>query len=546
MELSSRMSSILYVALDSNGWVDIDALMRETGLSRSAINYDLSKIDVFLARNGFSPIEADENGVGLAKGELEGVGQLLSSLPVHLSSQTERLLIESLDIALSGERTTIEGLCRELDVSKNTVLTDLRALKERVLQFGVALEYQHGSGYWFSGDELKVRSFLFEEIGNVENRSVWRTVIEKVNRTLCSEQGHLDSQFDAYQAVLGAIETYDKVIHASFVEQFMRQAAVMVLVSYLRSNVKGCTAMLDDVNGRTLSYTQEFEQVKTVLIAALEAQGLTFSKNETYYIAYLLLGLKRLDFEGRSRQAIMGAVDEFLIGLERRLGFALDDKGELRERIALHMEPMFYRTTLGFHSVNIICDDIREMYPALFSMVRESLLDLDFLDEASVDDGEVAFLVMFIESHLSSRGARVEGVARCNKVLVVCGAGMSASVFIRTQLEEVTGAAFRYELCSVSKLEERDFSEYCMVVSAVRDARLPEGTIFVPPLLAERDIEAIVLELCNQPIRDSASVNEILSVISDRLKSRDDLEMARRDLFNYFLYRGEVNEDVSD
>lgn len=534
MEINSRMSSILYLILASNGQIHTDSLLDEIGLSRRALQYDLTKINTCLADHHIPPIQVKNGNCIVQTESIPEIEQLLQTRASYLASSQERMTLEAIFIALDNNQTTLEGLRQELDVSKNTIQSDLRVLKERVTDSGLRLQFSHKDGYYFEGKELAIRNFISDELSTVKNRGVWQMIIQLLNRSVC--QVLQCREWDAYRTVIAAIQRYGDAIAASFVEQFVRHTAVMILAAVIRDHMTGQPIAFDPMERRTLCYTEELEQVKDML-RQLAADQIVLPKDEEFYVAYLLLGMKRFAFEGQSNGDIMEMVDAFLRNLEINLGKPIERKQQLREKIALHMGPMYYRLKLGFHSSNALLEDIKQMYPRGFAIVEQSIEGMEGEIASLITEDEIAFLVMFVESHMAE--LKIDETRRdACKILIVCGAGVSTSVFVRAQLQDLVGEGYQFELSSASKLQERDLTEYNLIISTIRDTRLPSGTIYVSAILDEKDIADIIDRLCDTPLSIAhTTVNEIVEAFAGHVKSKDELKNIKQSLFEYFCKR---------
>ena len=535
MEINSRMSSILYLIVASKGRISLESLANETAVSKRALYYDLGKINECFSNKGI-PAVVLENGECVIEEEyLDMVEEILESGNIHLASREQRMRIEILLIALSKEQVTIEGLSQEFDVSRNTIQTDLKLLK-RECGGKTALKYTNRNGYYFEGDELSVRNYISDNLAAIKNRGIWEMILKLLNR-LAADSLNLNPEFgDVYQIILEEIEIYSELISTSFIDHFVCHTAAMIMVAVIRNGLGNECSQIGQIGKRTFSYTEEFGQIK-IMLARLRGKGIILSGNEEFYAAYLLLGMKRIDFQGEMNQKVIEIVDVLLHHIEKQRGQIIERKEELRKMLCLHMEPMLYRLKLGLHSTNLLLEDIRKMYPRGFDMVETSVRAIGGEIGELITEDEISFLVMFVESHF----ANIEmggGITDARKILIICGAGVSTSVFIRTQLQEILGENYEYELSAVSAVREKNFLKYKLVISTVRDVGLPAETIYVSPILSERDTDHIIQKLCSEPMDlRKVKLEDLINIIERQISSKEELGKIRRNLFYYFQRR---------
>lgn len=538
MEINNRMSSILYLILASKGRISMESLMEETGVSKRALYYDLNKINVCLTDSGVGPISL-EDGECMIRDEERGVIEsILESQVIHLASRNQRMIVEALYIALNDEPMTIEMFRQEFDVSKNTIQTDLKLLKEEVVEHSIVLAYANKDGYYFEGNEMDIRNYISDSLHMIKNNGIQNMVIHMLNQMAAKSVGEDSGKGDIYQLILEEIQDYGESISTGFLDSFVSRSAEMIMVALIRSNAGYECRQLEQTGRRTLSYTEEFTHVRT-MVKNLRSKGIKIPETEEYYIAYLLLGMKRFSFRGEMNQEIADTVDIFLDNLEKNLGKSIEKREELRRKLSLHMEPMFYRLKLGFRTNNVLLEDIRQMYPRGFGMVSDSIRSVGGEIGELITEDEISFLVMFVESHMADLEMGRES-SSAGRILIICGTGVSTSVFVRSQLQDILGDGFQYDLSAVSAVKEEDFNKYCLIISMARDAKLPPETIYVSAILSEKDTDHIIRRLCTQTLDlHEISVEDIMNVIEDDVRSKDEVDKIRRDLFQFFVKGGD-------
>ena len=189
MEINSRMSSILYLILASKGRISMESLMEETGVSKRALYYDLNKINVCLADSGVGPISLEDGECMIRDEERCVIESILESQVIHLASRNQRMIVEALYIALNDEPMTIEMFRQEFDVSKNTIQTDLRLLKEEVVEHSIVLAYSNKDGYYFEGNELDIRNYISDSLHMIKNNGIQNMVIHMLNQMAAKSMG---------------------------------------------------------------------------------------------------------------------------------------------------------------------------------------------------------------------------------------------------------------------------------------------------------------------------------------------------------------------
>lgn len=80
----------------------------------------------------------------------------------YFLSAEERLALITIVVAVSHIPFTTESLCQLMDISKNTLVTDIAALKKKLTEVGLFLHSSNKTGYEISGDETTLRFYVIE------------------------------------------------------------------------------------------------------------------------------------------------------------------------------------------------------------------------------------------------------------------------------------------------------------------------------------------------------------------------------------------------
>lgn len=87
-------------------------------------------------------------------------------------------------------------------------------------------------------------------------------------------------------------------------------------------------------------------------------------------------------------------------------------------------------------------------------MVSDSIRSVGGEIGELITEDEISFLVMFVESHMADLEMGRES-SSAGRILIICGTGVSTSVFVRSQLQDILGDGFQYDLSAVSAVKVR-------------------------------------------------------------------------------------------
>ena len=149
MELNRQGLALTEYLYENDGQLRISQACKFSGLSRRSLLYQINKMNDFLREHGLSEITVAGQYIALPMEEQKEVEAILFSGEIRNSyflSAEERLSLITIVIAVSHVPITTDSLCQMLDVSKNTLVTDIAALKKRLTEVGLFLMSSNKTG----------------------------------------------------------------------------------------------------------------------------------------------------------------------------------------------------------------------------------------------------------------------------------------------------------------------------------------------------------------------------------------------------------------
>lgn len=99
-------------------------------------------------------------GIRLEFLEKVGLDSILYTNDMKEYSRDERAVVIAMMLILT-DKTTIEQLADQMEVSKNTLVEDLNSVEALFEYYGITLERKSYYGLTISGDEEKIRNMVF-------------------------------------------------------------------------------------------------------------------------------------------------------------------------------------------------------------------------------------------------------------------------------------------------------------------------------------------------------------------------------------------------
>lgn len=518
MELKSRQAHLLRSLSQSVGGISLQDVMSEFGVSRRTVYYDISRINDWLSSADLGSISVEgqrlrANGVSWERAE-----RLANASDRRFISVEERQAMAFLRIALSAEPVTIASLMDAFWVSRNTVIADVREIREALAPFGLTLASVGSSGYEVIGDEIAIRKCIWcklQQLAEVERirdvRRFLQTSLVKVT----------DNDIDYFALCRSLIKQYESDLKTRCFLESNGLEGMMLQVSWLRG-LAGNSVSMGREEQVTLMGTVSYRSVQCSA-EKLKNAGITLPSEEILYITSLLLGIKTADFAHQSEEDayVSGLAESLISNFERVACLTFVNKDFVQEQLSHHIRPLYYRLKYGIPVHNPLTEDVRKMYPMSFEFCRRAALESGVGD---LSDGELAYLTIYLSSDLDSKMLE-EGDTSATRVLIVGASNMSTATLVKEQLSQACGISFECEFVDPEKLRRWTLEGYALVLTLVplpsemRSANMVEVT----PFLSEENRRQIYGILRKNRIisRYDSLIEGILGIISENMPEKD-------------------------
>lgn len=537
MELTSRMSYVLHSTKD--GGVVVDELIRELEISKRTFYYDLEKINQWLSDSKLGFAEIDGKRLIIRSEQWDNIAKKLKKPTDLLLTIEERQALEFLYIALSHETISIKMFEEIFSVSKNTILTDIKELKNKLKDLEIRLMCTIKRGYFVLGDEFSIRKTIWKKMEVLSQNSAQSLVKAMIQQSLV-DLTH--NEIDFLEISRCVIRQYETDLKTKLVLSETNYEGIMILVAYIRG-ISGNRIFMDESERATLESTDEFRTVHHI-IQIVNANEIKIPNEEIYYVTTLFLGIKRFEFRTSEQEInFISEVSKKLIeNFEKIACVRFTDRERLISQISYHIKPMIYRIKYGIRLENPLLKDIKVMYPEVFFFTLKVLQSMGSELNDFMTEDEVAYLCIYIASHLKENANYNPEEDKFNRIMIICGAGMATSVLLKDQLEDLLGTAFHYELSMADVIKEEDVQQCLFVISTAKLKFKSDNIIYSGVILTEFNKASIVRIMRKNAMQiEGLDINDIIQIAKDCSKAEiDETEMYLK-LFNMFSHIDKMN-----
>ncbi|MBC1319452.1 BglG family transcription antiterminator [Listeria welshimeri] len=488
---------ITYLLL--NRQVNLRNVSKNFKVSKEAIGAQITQINHLLKSE---PILIDHDMIFVTDVCREACYRLLTAEEQQLFSFYEvniRRKLIMIKLLLHNHYMSLGALADYVYVSKNTMLTDVKSIKENLHEFEIQLDYSRKDGYAVSGSEFLIRNLLAELIREVVQTPYGKFVLDEKKLITVSEVFLLKKR----------LEKVESKLQITFTDEQMEELPYILHGIIKRSKVttKKWTFKIELYD---IKNTREFPIMKEMF------WGYDFlSENDLLYLSLQVLASNLVEsaLHFSDSEEIAYAVDEFIALLEMYFATEIMKKNEFKEKVILHVRPAIYRTILGFQINNPLKKQFIKEYTSTFNIVEKASKPFEKLVGHKWSEEEIVYLSMIVLGWMYQIEETEQPIFRA---VVLCKSGTSISKLLLENLKmmfpniDFQGAYAVRQLKTVAR--DIDFIFTTVPVQS-------SATIFVIPSILSKDSRQTLREQVDKAIEMDShkKTKELLAMLKDEI-----------------------------
>ena len=482
MEINKQSLALVEYLYENNGSLKIEQVCRHLHLSKRSLFYQIDKINDFFRANHIKEMVSANQSVILSMEEQNRVEEILFSPRIKNSyflSVQERLAVITLIIAVNKVPCTTESLCQMLDISKNTLVTDIKTLKKTLRNVGLFLLSSNKTGYALGGDEMTVRFYLLECMHMFYENKYSKYYIHLVYQELFQDRYDESSYKQLYEQVM---QIFNQDKYARYTKDALEEIFVHLTLMILRKKVPETSLYREDESTKT-----ELKLAK-ILIDEIRKTGFCVPQENEKYLMEILLSSKRQQ-EGTGlffEENLMEHTERFVENFEKLAMIHLENKKERIKKLLLHIRPMYYRMKYGIRIYNALTEEIQKKYSMFYHLTKKALELTEQSYYNMISEDELAYLCIYFAGWVNQSVLEIEKVGSQYKILLVVSDGNSTSSLIQLQLANLLKPMhFQYEVLSSQQFSLSMAEEYSLIVGDVSNVDTCPHIIPVSAILTE-------------------------------------------------------------
>ncbi|MCG8481686.1 MAG: transcription antiterminator, partial [Clostridia bacterium] len=473
MYLNQRCYLVLKTIID-NPSITGKKLEERLNLSRKQVSYTIDKINDYLEQNGFSKIERLRTGkfnIPLFVIEEFQSKEIEIDIKNYVFSSQERSDLLLLLLLSIRENLSSYHFTSALGISKNTLISDLKKLKNIIGLFNISLFYSRAEGYTLIGTELSKRDLLIYAIKNVLGIKNGESIILK----LC------DIKNEKLYGIKEEIEEIETKLNIRFTDKRLKELPYILYLIIRRIDIGRMLVELPKAF-QHMKGTKEYSVVNEMT----ENLGISNPLEKMYLTAQIQVSnihhfeKNKNKVEKNLVTVVKAVIEEF----EKHCCIRFKEKDKLLEAFIQHCGPAVYRILYNYHIEPNITDMFLREHQYLHKLVKKSVAPLEALVGRELPDEELVYLTVLLGAWLRREGF-LDFVEAKRRGVVVCTKGVSISNYLLITLKELFP-----EIEFIASLSVREFNDYqenySIVFSTVR-VKTEKTQFLVKPFLNDQE-----------------------------------------------------------
>lgn len=485
--LSDRELKIAINLLEERKPIKIKDLSLKFEVSTRTIKYDLDLVrDWFKAQNivvHSQPnkglwIDCEETERNRALGEI--IGNERRNQNPDQNFRIKRIIVAML---LQNDYLTATDLAERLQVSRNTILSDMNLVGEYTTPWMIQLERARRCGYKLNGEEFHQRLLLEHIIySDLTNYEIYQIMTRISNHETDSRQEPLLD--GALLSVYKVAEKQLSDLYEPAVTQLFHQSDLITLLIRISVSVTRLS-MGQALRGyRVLKKRHDQNDIANFILSFMEKVfaelELPLLENEFLYLSGEIdKGFKGMDLI----QATNGIIET--VSVKEGVDYKRDPK--LFSNLFAHLSLRLQRGMFNIAENNPFAEEIKRNHPALFESILEACQKHLGLSVMASQDAFASLIALHFLTSFENTFSKRKKV----RALYVCSTGRGVARLIKNRVGKEIHDINLVAYCSIMEVEKLCGKEKVDLIISVFPIKSEIPVILVDAIPTKRDIEAI-------------------------------------------------------
>ncbi|WP_195953992.1 BglG family transcription antiterminator [Clostridium saudiense] len=474
--LSKRQIEITNFLENKLEWITIENIAKRFYVSERTIRNDLDSIGLFLQENNIELERKPRLGVKINLKRNQSISNILKGCTNKLYTSDDRVIMIAI-ILLIRNNTTIEKLSDYIQVSKNTLVNDLKSSEEilRDLDIEVSKKSYYGITTKENDYEKLANAFLvlFNKLEKRYDDEIYKHLYENSNLN--------------EKIVRNIIEAVEESKGIQYTEEAYEELGIILLLTICKSK---------DSSNKNEEYNNLLSEDGILIRNIIEEYLLLkIDDKKIEYLCKVFKGSKRAKYVTEEQEEIDIVVNEIVKELCEILNIKVYDDDEFLKQMAMHLNVAIYRLKNNLLINNPMLEEVKYKMSFIYDVTEQVLNNKKSVIGVEFPEAEIAYMAMYF-------GTLFEKYAKGNlnsKVLIVCNGGLATSSLLKARINLMIPEITIEDIC---RLKDVNYylsnSDIDFIVTTVPLQLQGYKVIKVNPLLEIEDLEHIKSEIYNK------------------------------------------------
>ncbi|MCD4838345.1 BglG family transcription antiterminator [Neobacillus sedimentimangrovi] len=520
MVLDQRCMAILNKVVYASAYVSPSEIMEELKISKRTVYYDVEKINGWLKDQDIELLSYVRSaGFYLSEEGKKRVKEKLGSFDKKKSyefSPRERMTWAAILILTRENKIFLQDLLEQLNVSRSTLLSDMKQLKAQLIPFHVQLKFQRSSGYYIEGQEQDKRKLLLYFLSQVMTNRNWNELLSEIQMTVHSKDPlPLDllqqSDLERIYEIINECERFTGVHYTDEVIQALSAHLFLLIKRF----TQGKYIQMDPVEKEVIQETTEYQAAHFICQKVESVFRVSVPEDEVFYLTTYLLGAKISDYR------LSEVENQQLVHLKQMIKLMVDDfqklacvffqnRQELERNLYIHLKPAFFRIKYGIEYDHPLSESLKHTYHDLFVLTKKVVHHFEYVLGKPVSDDEIAYIAMHFGGWLDKEGVKV---AKRKKAMVVCASGIGTSRILQKQIEDLLPTVDVVQVLTVREYEKVNLAGMDFVISTTPLEEKGRPVYVVHPILNHAEKTFLLKQIQSTSDGEGSDIEALLSII---------------------------------
>ncbi|WP_165006918.1 MULTISPECIES: BglG family transcription antiterminator [unclassified Enterococcus] len=337
-----------------------------------------------------------------------------------------------------------------LKVSKGTILTDIKKIRQEIASEELHLDYTRRSGFVLKGSEFALRRKAKNLVAHLMQTRNGRFGLAFWTATIA-----LDCYAETREILGLALDGSD----LQFAPNRVDELAYFLAMTKKRI----ATIPLEEIENPALLASLNVSALSRSVLTPLMEEKL--SETEILFFALCLATVVQGDIRDSSLDFLLDRSSEVIHRMESLMAVEFESFRELLTNFFYHLVPAYFRISYSFDLPNVMITQIKQQYASIFELTKKALLPLEECIGKSIPEEEVGYFTILFGGEI--RKAQSQTTQKKVKAIIVCPSGVSSSVILKNELQQLFPTILFTETNSVDRLHEIEETSYDIIFSTV-------------------------------------------------------------------------------